>query len=359
MMFDYIQILNYSFLGNSLKAYLIALAVFVLTIIVLKIFKHIVIKKIKKLADHTKAEFDSLIINIIDSTGWLFYLFLSLYLALQFIQLPKAAEKSISYIVFIIVVYYAVKAIQRIIDYIFRKAIQKTRMQEGEKKLLDSSVVDLLRTTIKVILWAVAIILILQNFGYNASALMAGLGIGGLAIAFALQNILGDIFASFSIFFDKPFKIGDFVIIGKDMGTVKKIGIKSTRIQTLQGEEMVVSNRELTNIRIRNYKKMEKRRIVFNIGVTYDTSAEKLRKILEIVKMAVEKTKAGEFDRTHFNKFGDFSLNFEVVYYLNSSDYNVYMDTQQEINFSIREAFEKEGIEFAYPTQTIFVSKAQ
>jgi len=356
MVFNYIQVLNYSFWNNSIKEYLIALAFFVLVIVVLKIFKTIVIKKIKKLVDHTKVEFDDLVIDIINSIGWPFYLFLSLYLALRFIRLSALVEKFIFYIAFIIFVYYIVRAIQKFIDYAFRKAIQRKKREEKEE-LVDVTAVNLLSKVIKVILWIIAVILILQNFGYNVSTLIAGLGIGGIAIAFALQNILGDIFASFSIFFDKPFQIGDFIIIGNDKGTVKKIGIKSTRIQTLQGEEMVISNRELTNARVRNYKKMEKRRIVFGFGVTYNTPTEKLKKIPDIVKNTIEKAKAGEIDRVHFNRFGDFSLNFEVVYNLNSNDYNIYMDTQQEINFTLKEEFEKEGIEFAYPTQTILLNK--
>jgi len=197
----------------------------------------------------------------------------------------------------------------------------------------------------------------LSNFGYNISTLIAGLGIGGVAIALALQNILTDIFASFSIYFDKPFQTGDFIIVGNDLGVVKKIGIKTTRLQTLQGEELVISNKELTETRIHNYKKMQKRRIVFNFGLTYDTSSAKLKKVLQILKGIIDKIEIAELDRVHFNKFGDFSLNFEVVYYLASSDYNEYMDTQQAINLAIKEKFEKDGIKFAYPTQTVFVNK--
>ena len=186
---------------------------------------------------------------------------------------------------------------------------------------------------------------------------MAGLGIGGIAIAFALQNILSDIFASFSIYFDKPFKVDDFIIIGDDKGVVKKIGIKSTRIQTLQGEELVISNKELTESRVHNYKKMERRRIVFVFGVTYETPTEKVKKIPSIIKDIIEKTELADIDRVHFKEFADFSLNFEVVYYLKTSDYAEYMDTQQEINLAMKEHFEKEQIEFAYPTQTVFVHK--
>jgi len=183
------------------------------------------------------------------------------------------------------------------------------------------------------------------------------LGIGGLAIAFALQNILEDMFSSFSIYFDRPFQIDDFIVIGDDMGIVKKIGIKSTRIQTLQGEELIISNKELTGKRIRNFKKMEKRRIVFKFGVVYETSTEKLKKIPGIIKDIMDRAELAEIDRVHFKEFGDFSLNFEVIYYIKSREYIDYMNTQQEMNFAIKERFEQEGIEMAYPTQTLYVNK--
>lgn len=355
MAIDFNQILNYYFWNNSIKEYLIAFGVFILVIIILKVFKKTIIRKLKKFADHTRIEFDDLIIKIIDFVGWPLYLFFSLYLAFQFIQLPDVVEKIVFYVLLIIVIYYVVKSVQELIDYGVQKLIKQRQEQEKEK--FDPSVIKLISKILKGFLWGFAIIIILQNLGYNISTLVAGLGIGGLAIAFALQNILTDIFASFSIYFDKPFQIGDFIIVGDDMGTVKKIGIKSTRVQTLQGEELVMSNKELTEIRIHNYKKMEKRRIVFTFGVVYETPTEKVRKIPDIVKNVINSINLAEIDRVHFNKFGDSSLNFEVVYYLNSSDYNQYMDTQQQINLAIKQRFEKEKIEFAYPTQTIFINK--
>lgn len=354
MMANFTEILTYSFLENSLSEYLIAFGVFLLVIIALKIFKRIIIAKIKQIVDHTETDLDDLIIKILDFISWPFYVFLALYLAFQLIQLPDIVEKSVAYFIFILIAYYIVKGIQEFIDYGFGKIIQK-RKEKDER--FEPSTLRLLGKAAKGMLWVGAVIIVLQNLGYNISALVAGLGIGGVAIAFALQGILSDIFASFSIYFDKPFQAGDFIIIGDDLGTVKKIGIKSTRIQTLQGEELVVSNKELTEVRVHNYKRMEKRRIVFTFGVVYKTPTEKLKKISSIVKNVINKVDLADIDRVHFKEFGDFSLNFEVVYYLNTSDYNKYMDTQQEINLALKEELEKEGIEFAYPTQTIFLNK--
>ena len=348
------DILTYKFGGNLVKDYLIALAVFGVAIGVIKIFKHLIINRLKKVTAKTKTDFDDLLIRIVTGIGWPFYLMLSLYLALQFIRPTDFIQKIMRWGIVVIITYYVVRAIQRLIDYATRKVIEK---RQKEEEVRDSTVIDLLGKILKITLWVVALILILSNLGYNISTLIAGLGIGGVAIAFALQNILVDIFAAFSIYFDKPFQIGDFIIVGDDLGVVKKIGIKTTRIQTLHGEELVVSNRELTETRVHNYKKMERRRIVFSFGVKYETPTEKLKKIPSIIKGIIDKTELADIDRVHFKSFGDFSLNFEVVYYLRSSDYNKYMDTQQEINLAIKGQFEKKGIEMAYPTQTVYVNR--
>jgi len=351
-----LDFLNYNIGNNIGKDYFMALTSFIIFIIALLIFKGVIIRRLKKLAKKTKTEFDDNLIQYINGLRWHFYVFLSLFISLQFVTLSASMDKFLNHIFIIFVVYYSVKFLQNIFDFAADKLKQKGKKEEAEHY---SSVIEVLKKVIKGVLWAVAVIIVLSNFGYNVSTLAAGLGIGGIAIAFAFQAILGDIFASFSIYFDKPFKVGDFIIIGKDMGTVKHIGIKTTRIQTLQGQELIVSNKELTETRVNNYKKMEKRRITFKFGVEYDTKLNKLEKILEIVKEIFKKIKIADLNRIHFKEFGDFSLNFEVVYYVNKPDYLIYMDTQQEINFALKKRFEKEGIVFAFPTQTLFVKKTK
>jgi len=343
------------FWNNSLQDLLIALAVFIIVIIVLKIFRGVGVSKLKKLSERTKMEFDDLLIKVIKSIGFLFYFILALYIALKFINVPSIISSIVYYAVLVIVIYYAIKIVQQIIDFGAQRIIIK-RQRENEK--FEPQTIKLFSGILKIIVWLIAIVLILQNLGYNISALIAGLGIGGIAIAFALQNVLTDIFASFSIFFDKPFQIGDFIVIGKDMGTVKKIGIKSTRIETLQGQELIVSNKELTETRVNNFKKMEKRRIGFSLGVEYSTSSEKLKKIPAIIRDIFNRFEIVDLDRVHFKQFGDSSLDYEIVFYIKSSDYSQYMDVQQEINLAIKEEFEKEDIVFAYPSQTIYLNKS-
>jgi len=197
----------------------------------------------------------------------------------------------------------------------------------------------------------------MDNLGFNISAIVAGLGIGGIAIALAAQAILGDLFSYFVIFFDRPFEVGDFITVQDKVGTVEYTGIKTTRVRALSGEQLVFSNTDLTNSRIHNFKKMQERRVVFKLGVIYQTPASQLEQIPKIVRGIIEKHNDVRFDRGHFATFGDFSLNFEFVYFIIGSDYVKYMDTQQSINLEVYREFENRKIEFAYPTQTLFVNK--
>jgi small-conductance mechanosensitive channel len=225
-----------------------------------------------------------------------------------------------------------------------------------ENKMSDH-ILYLLKRLIQGIVYLFAFLAILVAFRIDLSSVVLGLGVGGIAIGLALQSILSDAFGAFSIYFDRPFEVGDFIVVDDYSGTVKKIGLKSTRLQLLQGEELVISNKQLTTSSVRNFKKLKKRRVTFTLGITCDTSLEKLRKIPGIISNILENRELVEFDRVHFATIGDFSYNFEVVYFMKTTDYVKYMDTQQEINFAIIEAFEKEGINMAFPTQTIILNK--
>ncbi|MFH1894697.1 MAG: mechanosensitive ion channel family protein [Patescibacteria group bacterium] len=337
------------FLGDSLNNYLIALAVFVSVVLLLKIFEKAVVGRLKKISQKTAVKFDDLLVSILESIGWPLYIMIGAFIALQFIAVPEKAMKYFSYLILVAVVFYVVSIIQKIFVF-FLSGLEKS----GK---VDATTSRLLVQIGRLFLWVIAALVVLQNFGFNITALVAGLGIGGVAIAFAFQNILGDIFAYFSIHFDKPFVIGDFIMIEGDLGVIEKIGIKSTRIRTLWGEELVMSNKELTEKRVHNYKKMEERRSHLNFSVVYETSTEKLKKIPQIINDIFSKLESTRLDRAHFKSFGDYGLVFEVAYYTLTPDYNKYMDIQQELNLAIKSEFEKEQIEFAYPTQKILISK--
>jgi len=200
--------------------------------------------------------------------------------------------------------------------------------------------------------------LILDNIGVNISALLAGLGIGGIAVALALQNVLGDLLASLAILLDKPFEAGDFIVVDQYLGTVEHVGLKTTRIRSLSGEQIIVSNTDLLGSRIRNYKRMTTRRIEFAVDVVYGTPAEKVKRIPLLLRQSVEAQPQARFDRAHLKEFGPSALVYQIVYIVESPDYNVYMDTQQRINFAIIEHFEREGIDFAFPTRTVHLASA-
>jgi small-conductance mechanosensitive channel len=226
-------------------------------------------------------------------------------------------------------------------------------------KNVNNHILFVLKKVLQVVVYVFALFLILGVFGQDLSSIVVGLGVGGIAIALALQNILSDAFSALTIYFDRPFEIGDFIVVGEYAGTVKKIGITSTRIQLLQGEELVLSNQELTTASVRNFKKLKKRRITFTVQVSCDTPVEKLKKIPEIITEVIKKTQMTQLDTVHFKKFGSFSYDFDVVYYVKTGNYTKYLDIQQEINLGILEEFEKEKIEMPYPTQNIFVNKKE
>jgi small-conductance mechanosensitive channel len=207
----------------------------------------------------------------------------------------------------------------------------------------------------RIVIWGIAVVLLLDNLGVKITPLVAGLGIGGVAVALAGQTILADLFSCFAIFFDRPFEVGDFIIVGEFLGVVEYIGIKTTRIRSLGGEQIVFSNNDLTNSRLRNFKRMERRRVVFKLGVTYGTGVEQLKDAVAAITAIISGIDRALFDRCHFFAYGDYNLVIETVYYVLSPDYNVYMDVQQEINLRIKEEFRTRGIEFAFPTQRVYL----
>ena len=338
--------------NNSGTNYLTALIIFILLIISSKIFSEVILNRLEKLSHRTKTDLDDFLVHIVENVKPPFYFLISFYIAANFLILSAIVRKVLLAIVLVVLVIQTILIFQKIIDFVVKKKILKPGEDNRDKEMAIKLATQILKVTI----WTLGLIMILANFGIEVTSLIAGLGIGGVAIALALQNILGDIFACFSIFMDKPFKPGDFIIVGPDMGTVNKIGIKSTRIETLEGQELVISNKELTESRINNYGAMKKRRVVFSLGVVYETPVSQVRRIPQIIEKIIKSAPETQFFRAHFKNYGDFSLNFEIVYYVLNSDHTKYMDIQQEINLKILETFQKENIVFAYPTQMIYTA---
>lgn len=336
--------------GNTTADYVQAFLVFLFFLIIFKIFQTAVLRYARRIAEHTKTLFDDAVVDIISSFRPPFYAFISFYLGIYLLEISELAEKTLTAVIIAWVVLQVSIAAKILIQYAFRGPAEDASTNA-------KSIVKALNLTAKIIIWTFGLLLILSNLGINVTSLIAGLGIGGIAVAFALQSILSDLFSSFALYSDRPFEEGDFIVVGEHSGTVKSIGLKSTRIRALQGEEIVIPNKELTVARIQNFKKLERRRIVFAFGVEYGTPIQKIKKIPDMVRGIIGSLGDLEVDRIHFNKFGDSSLDFEVVYFVNESDYALYMDRQQDINIKILEEFEKEKISMAFPTRTVHMVK--
>jgi small-conductance mechanosensitive channel len=347
------NLLDQTYFGNSLTVWLTALATAVVVWLLFYLLGGVFIRKINSLADRTESKLDDLLLGILRKTRALVVSATAAYVGLAMVELP-AGLKNVAYsFLFALVIVLAAIWGSAIITYFINNYVSRKLTSDAQ----NATTVFIIGFLAKLILWAIALLMGLDNFGVDITALVAGLGISGIAVALAAQNILSDIFAFVSIGFDKPFAIGDFLIIEDYMGVVEQIGMKTTRIRSLSGELLVFSNADLLKSRIRNYKKMRERRILFGFGVTYQTSTENLKAIPGMLQKIIDKQPMARFDRAHFKSFGDSSLDFEVVYYMKEPEYLSYMDTQQTINFELFEMFENKSIEFAYPTQTLFVNQ--
>lgn len=236
--------------------------------------------------------------------------------------------------------------------------LERSRRARGDDDRAAASSLAVIGFIAKAVIWVMVALMALENLGVNITTLVAGLGVGGIAVALALQNILGDLFASLSITFDKPFFVGDSVAIDAFTGTVQHIGIKSTRLLSISGEEIVISNADLLKSRLRNYGRMSERRVLFTIGVTYETPIETIEQIPGVIRTLIEAIPDARFARCHFSAHGAASLDFETVYYVLSADYTRHMDIQQEVHLQLHRAFTRLGVEFAYPTQRLIIERA-
>ena len=276
------------------------------------------------------------------------------YAAASAVELPAKLDRTIDTIVVVALLIQITLWINCAVASWLSRLIEKRRGVDSEAV----TILALLKFMAHVVIWIFAVLLILNHLNFNITALVTGLGVGGVAVALAMQNILGDLFASLSIVLDKPFVLGDFIVVGDCMGAVEHIGLKTTRLRSLGGELIVFSNADLLKSRIRNYKRMYERRVEFAININYETPLEKLRDIPSMLREAVEAQKPVRFDRSHFKAYGESSLIFEVAYYVLSADFGVYMDIQQAINIQMFRRFHQEGINFSYPTRTLHLKNA-
>ena len=347
--------LQHFFEQNSSEQLATAAALAIVAFIVLYFIRALLNRKLTHWAQRSRTQWDDVLADVVGATHNLMLIGLSLLVGLHNLTLPAMLEQSISNGFTLILLtqlgFWGHRAIRG------WRTLQIRRSQESENgaAAMNYGVIAFLG---EMALWTVLVLMTLDNLGVNITTLVASLGIGGIAVALAVQNILGDLFASLSIALDKPFVAGDFIVIDTMMGTVKQVGLKTTRIQSLSGEELIFSNADLLKSRIRNFKRMDERRVLFQIGLVFGTSPEKLRKANEIIADTVRSQPDVRLDRTHFKAIGASSLDFEVVYYVLTQDFNKYMDVQQAINLTLIERLDAEGIEFAFPTQTLHIANS-
>ncbi len=328
----------------------IAGAVFVGSVIFFKVLQYILLSRFARLATTTQSTWDDAAISALEKVRPSTYYVLAFFISAQFLDLSDSMQKVFVMLLALVATYYVVQFIGVLAAHVMQHLSRGVVGDQYHARAM----IGLILTIVKALVWIGSILFIISNFGVDVTSLIAGLGIGGIAIALALQGILKDLFSSFSIFFDKPFTLGDFIDIGEYSGTVQKIGIKTTRLKALSGEEVIVSNQDLTSAKVRNFRRMEKRRVVQKIGVTYETSEESLRRIPVMIEEVVSGVENVHFGRAHLYTFDDSALTFEIVYFVDSRDYRIYMDVRESINLGIIRAFAQEGIDIAYPTRMVY-----
>lgn len=348
-------LLEWEFYGNALPAWLAAAATFIVALLMMRLAIGVVRRRAGALAERRDLHLAHAVAGFATATKWWFLLIVALYFGSLVIHFPH--EKTTRFVesVAITALLLQIAVWADVLIALFLARYVQRRMATDAASVTTMSALGFLG---RLAAWTLTVLLILQNVGVEVSALVAGLGIGGVAVALAAQNVLGDLFASLSIVLDKPFLLGDFIAVDDFLGSIEHIGLKTTRLRSLSGEQLVFSNADLLKGRIRNYKRMYERRIQFSFGVEYGTPADTLSAIPEMVREAIAAQDKTRFDRAHFKSFGDSALVFEVVYYVLSPDYNLYMDLQQSINLALVRRFAAERIEFAFPTQTLYVHKA-
>ncbi len=347
------NLLHRTFYGNTLADWGIALAIAAGLALLFYFLQHLLVRRLATWARKTENRLNGFVADIFSRTRFLFLLAMAVYAGSQYLELPPKPERLVTHIAIIALLVQAALWGNRGIALWLGDYLKRRR----ETDAAGATTVSVLGFIARVVLWSVLLLMILENLGFNITTVLASLGIGGIAAALAVQNILGDIFASLSIALDKPFVIGDFIVVDEVMGTVEYIGLKTTRLRSLSGEQIIFSNTDLLKSRIRNHKRMYERRVVFGFGVTYQTPHDKLERIPAMIREIIAAQPKTRFDRAHFKEYGDSSLNFEVVYFVHDPDYNLYMDIQQAINLALFRYFEQERIQFAYPTRMLYLHR--
>ncbi len=338
-------------LSNPLHAWIVSGSTLVGLIAAFFVIRYIVLSQLARLAKHTKTNWDDVLVEMLRRVKLWLILPALLHISVQALALPPALAKTVQVLALVGLGLQLLICAQHAIDAGLETLVRRTRSENAEHDATIASSLGVVRVLLMGLIGLLVVLFALDNMGVAVTPMLTGLGIGGIAVALAVQNILGDLFGSITILLDKPFVVGDSIQVGDKSGTVERIGIKTTRVRANSGEQLVFANTDLLSSRVQNFKRMLERRVQFAVSVTYETPTAKLRQMPKMIQEAIEKQKPVRFDRCHLKSFGTSSLDFEAVYFVLSADFKQYMDVQQAINLELLERFAAEGIEFAYPTQ--------
>jgi small-conductance mechanosensitive channel len=333
--------------SNTLADYLIALGIIIVGFVVLRIIRMIVLNRFRSFAAKTESDVDDFVLQLISKSLLPLCYAGLIYFAIKTLSLGEKFSEVLHVAIVVVFVFFIVRFLVSAIEYGLTIYLRREGKEKSHNALRGLMII------VRLLLFTFGLVFLLDNLGYNVATVLTGLGIGGIAIALAAQTILGDVFAYFAILFDKPFEVGEFLIVEGELGTVSHIGIKTTRMESLWGEQLAYSNKKLTETWIHNYSRMEKRRAVFGFNIPYDTPVDIIEAIPGEVKKIILQQENVSLDRVHFVEFRDYYLYFEGVYYSLSPDYGIYRDIQQAINLAIMRKFEQMGVSFAYPTRTV------
>ena len=344
--------LETQFLDNTILDWIKAAAILISVFIVLKVIKKILVSKLSKIVEKTNGNLDDIFLKVVEQTKDLFLIFTGIYAGLQILSIPENCQEISDKVFMVITTLQTGLWLGGFINHI----TSHREREEADKQ--EKTAVHAFGLFGKIIIWTIIAMVVIQNIsGMKMDALITSLGIGGIAVGLAVQNILKDLFASLSIFLDKPFLVGDYIMVDELGGTVQDIGLKSTRIKTLLGDEVILSNSNLLESRIHNYRKMERRMVVTKIGVATETPHEVLKDLPSLFKQIIGEQENASFDRANLAEFSDYTFDFEIIYHIESADYTLYMNIKEAIYLEIIKRLQEKNVSMPYPTQAVIVNK--
>jgi small-conductance mechanosensitive channel len=349
----FLEIWKAPFLGNTVEAWTLALVTFLVTFTVLPIARGFIASRRKRWIESGGGQLPDafeLAGRLVVRTSRLFLSAVAIYLASRYLTFPANVERMLTIV--IVALFWMQAGLWSMAAVRF--TIERRRKRSEALDAVLTSSIDIILFVAGLVVWTMVLLLALDNLGVEIKPLLAGLGIGGIAIALAVQTVLGDLLASLSIALDKPFTIGDFLSVDDFQGSVEHIGVKSTRLRSISGEQIVISNTDILKARVRNFGRMRERRAVFQVGVHYETPTDALAAIPAAIRSIVEAEPEVRFDRCHFLTFGDTALQFETVYIVKRADFNSYADIQQRINLAILGKLRSMSVQFAAPSRNVF-----